>query len=430
MSRTRSRGLLLVLGIAGLLGGGCGTPPHWRQFRADEPNSGFLLVGSANAIRPAWEVNVGPVVYSSPVLDRDGNLYVGNMDGELVSVSPSGAIRWRTSFPGRSILSSPAVDSHERVYVITTQRMEDDSLRSALHRVRREDGALVWTRDLNAHSGASPKTRRQGGDDQIFVQVSGPQDATLVVFDGLGQQLQRQEVITCHVITGSSSITDFLSEVWDILTDFPVEFDPSGVPLYEQLGWPTPTPALVEEGREGNTSTVIVAGLCGLHAYRWSTPTFTFLWHFDFEDARRWSSPAVLGGVVAIGSEDGKVRARDILTGDARWTRDVGEPILATPAWNGRQVFVVSESKLTVLDGLDGTLEHQQGLSGASLASPAVTGSHVYVSTIRELTTYSFDLMTRAHETSVQGGVSSPAVARNGTVYVVDTAGILRAYPK
>ncbi len=52
------------------------------------------------------------------------------------------------------------------------------------------------------------------------------------------------------------------------------------------------------------------------------------------------SSPAIAGGVVYVGSNDGRLYAFDLATGVARWSRDLGAPVNSSPAVAGGRVFV------------------------------------------------------------------------------------------
>lgn len=418
-----------------LLFAGCtGDSQRWRQFHADGGNTGFILTDTSNALRSAWEARVGNVLFSSPVLDADGNLYVGNTSGGLVSVSPSGSIRWRSNMPdGGAILASPAVDSSGQIYVIATRQVMGET-RSSLHAVRRTTGGVIWTRDfgISEFTTASPKTRQGREGDEVFVHVQRGAGSFLQVYDGQGRLLRRHGVVNSCPITSSSIIGDFLGKLWDFISRYDGSFDPSGVPIYESFGWPTPTLALVEQAA-GNDAIVVVAAQCGVYAYRWNSAAFEYRWGHNFEDGRLWSSPVAIGNAAVIGSDDGRVRAWNLVTGTKLWEYKLGasDYVLATPASNGRDVFLVSGAQVTVLDSVNGSLRNQRGLSNAlwSLASPAVSARHLFVNTRNEIRTYSLDLQAIAHDAAPSGGLSSPIIGLDGTVYVV-SGGRLRAYPR
>ena len=64
-----------------------------------------------------------------------------------------------------------------------------------------------------------------------------------------------------------------------------------------------------------------VSNVSGL-TQRWATPT----------EGHVYSSPAVVNGVVYVGSLDGKVYALDTTTGAVRWSAGIGYEVLSSPA--------------------------------------------------------------------------------------------------
>jgi len=96
---------------------------------AVDPDDGTVYVGSLDnylrAIRPdgtiKWQVNMGDDIESSPVIDSDGNVYVGSNygipepGGRMNAVSAAGYYRW--VFPtGSDVKSSPVIDSSGILY--------------------------------------------------------------------------------------------------------------------------------------------------------------------------------------------------------------------------------------------------------------------------------------------------------------------------
>lgn len=73
---------------------------------------------------------------------------------------------------------------------------------------------------------------------------------------------------------------------------------------------------------------------------------------------------------------------------------------------------------LHVLD-YNGELLHKATLAGQTVASPALSGSCVYVSTLGGLQTLWFDLSDPATPVGGLGGLSSPALGCDVTVYAV-----------
>lgn len=390
-------------------------------------------------------MEVGPVAYSSPVIAEDGTIYVGNTDGELVAVNPDGTIRWKRFFPG-AIISSPAVGDDGNIYVISTQKIDEKRFDSTLRSLE-PDGDLRWSFVFpgNQFVTSSPKTLGSAQDLYVFVYLPGE----LFILDDAGEVVHQESMVNYgqHTICGSGvnfgdiidSLLDFFSKAFDCWSFSlpPCKFDPRGVgpaPLYESFGWLDPTVAVVAP-RDTGQPIVVVIGPFAIVAFRWSPPALSHLWSEEYgvdcsdDDYKDLSSPAVFAnGLLVVGRRDRHVLAYDVQTGARMWDYDAKEAVTATPASFGRQVYVVVNSRLDVLDS-DGDLLHQYTMAGQSVASPALSADLAYVNATDGLYTFTFDLESFFRNGQVKGGLSSPAIAKDGTVYVVDRNKKLWAFP-
>ena len=374
-----------------------------------------------------------------------------------MAVSPEGVVLWTETFNDSVIVTSPAVGEDGNVYVVLNFRTPKDvipflaSFTSA--------GDYRWAHAFLQGPGrfpfgtASVKCSGTGSDFALFLTLL----ASNKDYDPLGGEtaengldellvLKDSAVVDRKVIGGCPSARGgggigFLADVWDFLSgDWTGEIT-SGEPLYEQLGWLQPTVAIVSYRTLVTGRFVVVADTChGLRLTGFkvsSPPELHRLWTYeDDSDEYFYSSPAVFpSGLTVIGSRDGQVQAFDVSSVSAGpeerlWKYDAGEPVMATPASFGRQVYVASLRHLHVLD-YNGELLHKTTLAGQTVASPALSGSFVYVSTLGGLQTFRFDLSDPATAAGGSGGLSSPALGRDGTVYAVlgeDDRWFLRAY--
>ncbi len=134
------------------------------------------------------------------------------------------------------------------------------------------------------------------------------------------------------------------------------------------------------------------------------------------------SSPAVVGGVVYVGSDDGYMYALDAATGAKQWAYWTGGSQVADdPAVVGGMVYFGSLENHTLyaLDAASGTKKWAYPTGGPIVSSPAVVGGVVYVGS-EDNTLYAFDAATGAKKWTywTRGGIdSSPAVV-DGVVYV------------
>ncbi len=139
------------------------------------------------------------------------------------------------------------------------------------------------------------------------------------------------------------------------------------------------------------------------------------------------SSPAiVVGGLVYIGSNDGKVYAFDATTGHTRWIGSTDGLNLASPAVVNGVVYVGSlDQKLYAFDALTGKERWTTAVPGSAISSsPTVANGVVYVGT-EDGRACAFDAATGRTlwiSDSFGSHGSAPAVA-NGVVYIGATVG-------
>jgi outer membrane protein assembly factor BamB len=136
-----------------------------------------------------------------------------------------------------------------------------------------------------------------------------------------------------------------------------------------------------------------------------------------------YSSPAVVGGRVYVGSGDGKVYCLDAITGGSIWNYTTGDSIgWSSPAVADGRVYIGSQDyKVYCLDALTGGFLWSYTTGGYVRSSPAVAGGRVYVgSSSGDAKVYCLDANTGAHLWNFSSGNkvdSSPAVWA-GRVYV------------
>jgi outer membrane protein assembly factor BamB len=157
-----------------------------------------------------------------------------------------------------------------------------------------------------------------------------------------------------------------------------------------------------------------------------------------------FSSPAVSGGVVYVGSTDGRLYALDLATGGKRWEYKTGGRVVSSPAVANGSVFVESyDGKLHAVDAASGavkwkfatggehrfTAKHLHGIEPAAetmpdpfdfyLSSPAVWNGTVYFGS-SDGNIYAVNAATGVLKWKYQTGDvvhASPAVA-DGIVFI------------
>ncbi len=174
----------------------------------------------------------------------------------------------------------------------------------------------------------------------------------------------------------------------------------------------------------------------------------TLLWRFD-AGGHISGRPAVAGGLVYAGSQDGRVLAVDATTGRLRWSFDTGKIVFSSPTVADGLVYVGSrDGNLYALNAATGaerwrfatTTATQAGFDAPTgvQSSPAVSGGVVYVGA-DDSRVYAVDAQTGQRRWLFEAGqevLSSPAVGGgavvvgsfDGSVYALDAQQGLRRW--
>jgi outer membrane protein assembly factor BamB len=111
---------------------------------------------------------------------------------------------------------------------------------------------------------------------------------------------------------------------------------------------------------------------------------------------RRSLPDAVLTAVVHaagrlfVGCRDGRAYALDATTGAIAWSTALGGPIVASPAWDGKNLYVAGGKGVTCLDPATGKIRWDLDLTLHTapelqlFSSPAVAGGRLFLGTSRE----------------------------------------------
>jgi parallel beta-helix repeat protein len=179
-------------------------------------------------------------------------------------------------------------------------------------------------------------------------------------------------------------------------------------------------------GNEVGSSPAVVGGVVYVGSYdhkvyALNATTGALIWNYTTGNLVE-SSPAVSGGVVFVGSDDGNLYAFDAATGALKWNYTTGNYVESSPVISGGVVYVGSwDGNIYALDAGTGALEWNYTTAGnVGYSSPAVVGGVVYVgSEDDEGILYALDATTGALKWSYATGpvYSSPAVS-GGFVYV------------
>jgi outer membrane protein assembly factor BamB len=417
----------------------------WSQFQSGIAGEGFLAVNTELAVPPLlkWEADVGRAGFSSPVIGPDGTVYVGNLDGELVAISPEGTERWRrTFFDNATIMSTPAVAADGSIFVVITNQ-SDSGPESTLNRVS-SNGNLLWSRFAVEQGRVTTSSPRVFGG---FVFLYVP--AQVAVYDFDGNLVSTGVNVNCGTVCGGSPGFDFLEDLlstigggllectvllpidsadcWD---NFVFEFDGSTTAALPALD---PTVAIFTHD-EGGPIVVALSATC-MTGFRFNAPNLEFLWQrkvygggCDDKPVIHGSPANIGGGLLVVADANGDVTAHDPLNGNEFWKYESDDSFYSTPASFFQPIFVASRDSVHLLD-TNGKLISKRSLLGRTQASFALSGNRAYIGTSAGLFTFDYEASLNF---TVDGAgatyVSTPAIGDDGTVYAATNSGILRAY--
>jgi outer membrane protein assembly factor BamB len=142
------------------------------------------------------------------------------------------------------------------------------------------------------------------------------------------------------------------------------------------------------------------------------------------------SSPAVVDGIVYVGSDDGNVYAINATTGAKVWSFSTGGEVQSSPAVVNGRVYVGSNNGfLYALNASTGAMYWSfETTAGDPVASPVVQGGVVFVGS-EDGHFYALNATTGVQRWSVTtpSGISAAPAVANGIVYIASGNGFLYA---
>jgi len=261
------------------------TDSPWPTFRRDHRNTGSSPQPARSSTDQPWAFETGKGIFSTPVIDRDGVVYVGSADHVFYAIGPDGRERWRT-VTGEIIDSAGALGPDLPGEPPSVTMISGDGIMRRLRTDAPAAGQLVWSFDARSTPGT-------GFNDWFEGNVA-------IGFDGT-------------LYAGNTNFNYYA-------------ISPEG-----KLRWTYPTgsnnwslAAFADDG------TIFWGSNDGLvHAVapdgrrKWTKRTLGFI-----------AASAAIGsdGTVYVGSFDSNVYALDPATGDTRWKFQTGEHVYASVA--------------------------------------------------------------------------------------------------
>jgi len=334
---------------------------NWSQFRGNHRLTGVSESAIPGEVKLLWTYEAGDSIESSAAI-VGGTVFLGSQKGELVALNlENGAVYWKYETGAPIGESSPAF-SGGTVYI--------GDLAGVLHAVNASDGKRVWTFKASSEIKSSPVVVDNrvliGSYDQHLycisarngsvlwkVKTNGPVHSTASISGGLAF------IAGCDQLFRAIRIADG-REMFNVSSGAYTGASPaiSGTSAYygtfdnevlmvslkdHRVGWryqhpqrkfPFYSSAAVTQNR------IVVGGrdklVHGLNAAGKAVWTFA-------TRARVESSPAIAGGRVFVGSNDGRFYVLNLGTGAKLWEFNAGAPLSASPAIGRGRIVIGSQ---------------------------------------------------------------------------------------
>jgi outer membrane protein assembly factor BamB len=359
----------------------------WAKFRANALQNGRTpVMPTADESLAPWSYRTGKGIFSSPVIDADGNCYIGSADTYFYKFSPDGTIKWKIK-TGDIIDSSALLDDQGRIYV--------GSGDAQVYALDRETGEILWKEA--AHTVEEVEElydmdlyNLNWFEGNIAMLPDGsllaPNDNYLLYrldheTGEKGTIYQANEMIWSLPSVNPDTGKIFFGTASQVLKNvFSYDLDGNRQWLTGSFGTVAGSTMLTNTSAKG---AVVVGGFDGF-VRAFAQDSGKLLWKFGTKD-HIYASPAQLSdGTIIQASTDGTLYALNLETGKSIWEFDTLEPIRSSPAVDGHDniYFGNGEGKLYCINP-DGTLrwsyqaitDDRNDLNG----SPALGFDGVYI---------------------------------------------------
>ncbi len=359
--------LLLILALSALNTARAQDTPaeNWSQFRGNHQLTGVSQSQIPATLKQLWTYEAGDSIESSAAIVGT-TVFVGSQKGEVVALNlDNGSVYWKYSTGNPIGESSPAY-SEGAVFI--------GDLGGMLHAINARDGKRFWTAQLGSEIKSSPVVYGDriliGSYDEHLYCIStrngsvlwkfktnGPVHSTPGIANGMAFIAGCDEVFRAIRISDGKEVLNVASGAYTGASPalrsgmaYYGTFDNEvlGVSLAQkQVTWryEHPQRKFPYYSSAAVTSTRVVLGgrdklVHGL------TLSGKAAWTFATR-ARVESSPAIAGGRVFVGSNDGRFYVLSLTNGAKVWEFNAGAPLSASPAIaNGRIVIGSQDGRL------------------------------------------------------------------------------------
>jgi outer membrane protein assembly factor BamB len=360
MTRRLLGGPLLALALALPAGRAAPAGDDWPVFRGDPEQTGVSAARLPDKLEVQWKFEAGDSIEGTPAV-RGGVVYFGSLDEHLYAVDlAKGAPKWKVK---AGPIKAPVGVKDGRVYV--------GNFDGLFQCFEAADGKKVW--DFEA-GGEITSGANFTADSVLFAS----HDETLYCLDKAGKP--RWKYKAQGQIYGTPSLAGKFTFVAGCdsslhVIDLADGKEKAAVDLGSQSG---ATPAVVGDhlyvGNMGNN----------FLAVDWKKAQVEWSFRAERRAEAFYSSAAVSGDLVVVGSRDKRVHALKRKDGTEAWSFATGGRVDSSPVIDGGRVYVGSmDGKLYVLDLATGKQLQKVELDSPIVGSPAVAGGRLLIGTTK-----------------------------------------------
>jgi outer membrane protein assembly factor BamB len=339
--------------------GSPGDASAWAQFRGNPRLTGVSTTAPPAQLKLLWKYEAGDSVDSSPAI-ADGAVYFGSLTGDLTSLDLStGKVRWKYATGGSIGESSPAV-AGGAVYI--------GDGNGVVHAVRAADGQKIWTFKTQQEVKSSPVVAGT-------TVLAGSYDGFLYALDAATGKLKwKFETLgPVHATPAVQSGIVFIAGCDESFRGVSLE---TGKEVVEIVAGANTGASPVVDGDRA------YFGTFNNEVLAFDIKAKKILWRYENPDRQFpfYSSAALFGGKVIVGSRDKLVHALDAATGKAAWTFTTRARVDSSPAVAGGRVYVGSnDGRLYVLDAATGQKQWEFEAGSALVSSPAIAAGKIVI---------------------------------------------------
>jgi outer membrane protein assembly factor BamB len=332
----------------------------WPKFRCNSIQTGRSDVIPVKADLKPWTFHTGKGIFSSPVIDSDGTVYIGSGDHYLYAIDKAGILKWKY-LTGEIIDSSALLDDKGRIYL--------GSGDAFVYALNRKDGKLLWkfkahtpqevtekfgvkTYNLNWFEGniamLADGSILAPNDNYLIYRINRDtgEIITQYLINEMGWSLPAVNIKTDRLITGSNFLAMKNVYCFDTKT---------GKELWTNGGFGTNAASVMLTSNDPSGA-ALVGGFDGI-VRAFSQKDGKQIWKFNTRDHIYSSSSQLKDGTIIQACTDGSVYAINHQNGKLKWAFDSLEPIRSSPAIDGSDkiYFGSGDGRLYCLNP-DGTL--------------------------------------------------------------------------